>query len=777
MSQDRKLIGWAAYFFYLSLNVLNLLYLIRFQLLALFLVISLRVVIFNWGIGSSFVAGMFDLPTFWNVFWFSFFSYMLTWTAITLLKLTLRYTDMRFQVGKRIDLSFTKWRLYNRLLFFTGCLAPIVLFTGIWLVDGGMYQIAGAIAGAVVAFALLFLVDLAQLALRDSSKGKDMAEEDLLIPFTNRFYKGAADYEPKAKVLNMGFIGWLERKLAKLPPNYGEGYISRKGNQVKILPGHIFSTVFFMVFLLLYIGGFIFWYYGYTPGHSAFNNLNLGVTSISYVMILLTLLCSLLSGFAFFFDRYRIPTLLIVALILYCANLQHKYDVRDVAENKILSPAELLEKKQNHPYIILIATNGGGIQAAAWTTQVLSGLIKECKRIDASDAGCEKAITLISSVSGGSVGTMFFVNGYDHDGKLTTERMDQIVELSKASSLDYVAGGLVYADFVRNLRIFNIIDFQDRGLALERSWRDNTKEIFKSDPDAVKGLEGYFSDWREQAREGKRPAVIFNSTTVETGSRAIFSTTDIERPDDGSSQSLPCDHGHKILFRGWDSFYRVFPKKDIKVTAAARLSASFPFVSPTANMKGGNPETLEGRHFVDGGYHENYGVASLLDWLDEGLCLGPAKPPKILIIQIVADHVFAEKEAENLGSGWFEQTLTPAGTMLSVRGTVQLARNESELKLFLRYWRDKKGIEIEKVVFEYVPKDDEYLRDSKQGEGIKEKGESELAPLSWHLTPGQKANIQKVWKRACNEGDGNKEALEAFRSFINPNVQTAPICE
>lgn len=727
------------------LNFLQLLYLIRFQLLMLLLITFARFLIFNFGAGKDFLMGLFDLPRFWNLFWFAFFSFMLSLTVMALIVVTITHGEERFQIEYGAKLEFIKSKCFQKILFVVGFICPLPLFTGVfWLGDSRLYwQIGGAVAGLGAV---------------------------ILVLFAAKFFAGRRD----KKGWRASLTARVGNLLKRIPPEYGKGYLERKDDTVSFYPEHVYSFAVTFVFLCFYVTGFILWNLVYTPSAYQVNRFTFGVTSISYVMILLTLLCSLFSGFAFLFDRYRIPTLIVVAVILFFAQLNHTFDVRPLENNQALAPAEMLEKKRDHPYIILVAANGGGIQAAAWTTKVLKELVNECKKLDARENGCENSITLISSVSGGSVGTMFFVNSYDDTGHLSEDRLNKTVALAEESSLDHVAGGLVYADFVRNIRIFDYISSQDRGGALERSWLDNVKKTFPGDAQVIDGLNGYLSSWREDARTGKRPAVIFNSTVVETGDRFLFSTSDIWRPEkENSVESLPCDNKHKTLFRGWDRFYNFSAekdlKRDIKITAAARLSASFPFVSPAASMKA-LPEntpreksnwekTLEGRHFVDGGYHENYGIASLLDWLDEGLCLNQTALPKILIVQIVGDHVFYEKKAESVGSGWFEQTMAPAQTMLGVRGTVQLARNESELKLFLRYWKGK-NISIEKTVFEYVPEKD-----------------NEMAPLSWHLTPDQKDNINSVWKRACNPGDKNNEALKAFRQFIAPGIESISVCQ
>ena len=55
----------------------------------------------------------------------------------------------------------------------------------------------------------------------------------------------------------------------------------------------------------------------------------------------------------------------------------------------------------------MVTAAGGGIQAAAWTAQVLTGL-DEIYGKEFSDS-----IGVVSSVSGGSVGAMFFLDRWD----------------------------------------------------------------------------------------------------------------------------------------------------------------------------------------------------------------------------------------------------------------------------------------------------------------------------------------------------------------------------
>src|SRR5262249_41756351 len=158
------------------------------------------------------------------------------------------------------------------------------------------------------------------------------------------------------------------------------------------------------------------------------------------------------------------------------------------------------------------------------------------------------------------------------------------------------------------------------------------------------------------------PAFIFNSTWVETGLPVAISTTQFPNKTAGGQNTM-----------GINGFREFYPNFDIRVSTAARLSASFPYVSPASRF-GGSPITFPDRHLVDGGYFDNFGIYSLLAWLKEALH-GPgavAAPPKeILIIQIRSfpdgEIPTAENHAGRSQTGWFAQSLFPLQTVLHTR--------------------------------------------------------------------------------------------------------------
>jgi hypothetical protein len=149
---------------------------------------------------------------------------------------------------------------------------------------------------------------------------------------------------------------------------------------------------------------------------------------------------------------------------------------------------------------------------------------------------------------------------------------------------------------------------------------------------------------------GALPAVIFNSTIVETGEPLAFSTAPC-RACRSKDRLATC-----AVFQDFSSLYE---GADIAITTAVRLSSTFPFISPAprplraASLPDGKPLAGGQRraagvdggtmnlHLADGGYCDNSGVAALVQWLHNGLSDladgDSAKLPKeILVIRINA---------------------------------------------------------------------------------------------------------------------------------------------
>jgi hypothetical protein len=89
-------------------------------------------------------------------------------------------------------------------------------------------------------------------------------------------------------------------------------------------------------------------------------------------------------------------------------------------------------------------------------------------------------------------------------------------------------------------------------------------------------------------------------------------------------------------------------------------------------------------HVVDGGHYDNYGISSLVEWLDYALKRSQGQMKKVLVVQIRGAMPEALKAQNN--RGWFYQAFAPIATLLHVRDTGQLSHNHIEIDLLQQVW-------------------------------------------------------------------------------------------
>lgn len=426
------------------------------------------------------------------------------------------------------------------------------------------------------------------------------------------------------------------------------------------------------------------------------------VPTLAWVVFLILLACWLLSGLTFWMDARRIPVLIpLTVLMVLCAYLFPRSDhVFPVWANSRVDGALAKDLLRGHDKIIVVAASGGGIQAAAWSARIVQELSKEVPDFP-------KHVRLVSGVSGGSVGLMYFVAAYEN-GNLPPAG-DTLFQLAAAPSLDYVAWGLAFPDFFRAW-IPIAPSHIDRAWALRQAWSRY------AEAPQLRGAK--LSQWAEDAKRNTRPAVSFNATIAETGSRYLLSTF---RPE----QTLT---GRKDITS--------YPEKpyDLEVVTAASLSAAFPYVSPASRPE---PEEYEAAgHVVDGGYYDNFGIATAIDFLREGLPQD-AKGKHVFLLHIEAGK-FGEKSVRKHEWGTMFQLLAPPKGLLGVWDTGMRSRNDADIAL-LKEVIERRGGTFASRRVDFTEED---------------------TPTSWYLT---KDDIRKL----CTAWDLRKSAtVQAMQAFL-----------
>jgi hypothetical protein len=522
-------------------------------------------------------------------------------------------------------------------------------------------------------------------------------------------------------VLVTDFLFAALRRIVRLTP---AGFVDATG---RMWARHAFAVLQVVLSFVFYIALFVLkmnWIY-IGAGQPR-------IPTLCLVLVLGMLACWALTGLTFLLDRFRVP--LLSALVAYGTVMSvfpwndHFFQtVNRPAPQAGLGADAVLKQRSERPAIV-IAAAGGGIQAAAWTARVIDGL----QRDSASCRGdFDEALVAVSAVSGGSVGAMYIVDAYA-GGRIDAAAAATGVKAAEASSLDDVAWGLTYPDLVWTVApflkpLYPPFLVRDRGSALENAWK-------RSDSLTRATLDGWRADVAAQPRV--RPAVLFNATVSESGERMLFATTTLGPP--------PPNGGRR-------EFARDFPDRDVPVTTAARLSATFPYVSPAARVD--RHAGLDDQyHYVDGGYYDNYGTATMIEWLDDGLSrLGTAMPSRVLLIEI-RSFPNADPASPNGARGWTADTLQPLTTLYAVRGAGQDAHSRLNVHLL----EDDYGGELIHHVQIVFPA------------RILEDQDDAAPPLSWHLTPADRGRLLDAWD---NDPDVRQARLRVL-DFLGENDGT-----
>jgi hypothetical protein len=537
------------------------------------------------------------------------------------------------------------------------------------------------------------------------------------------------------------------------------------------------------------------------------------------VLVLLSLLALMVCGIAFLLDRIHIPVVLAtIVLVLACHMVtallylipglnhsarfrgfsDHYFEVLDLQHApNLVTPAEVLKRRACEQGtamlpcpIILVSATGGGIHAAAWTTQMLTELEEAFQKapvLAQKGYTFHNNVALFSTVSGGSVGLLPFLNEYYADEPFApqqwADRKERMFTASSCSSLEAVAWGLEYRDFDTLLTPWMSGLFSpkwDRSFALEAGFHRHLfdapcKPLNRADrelPTAKLPLTkqektlGDFADglrdWVDHHNERTVryvPAFSMNTTAAETGGRFLFSDYHVVPNVTADAGVAPAED---FLTAFGARPRKKFLHPNIRLSTAARLSATFPYVSSAArsDQMTDDAGTL---HFVDGGYYDNDGIATLVEFLLAGQSVLSSTPPSeegshnipILLIEIrdgsdLDAKVSPEDQAnephkpgEKPPFAWSasEQLAGPLVAFWSAGHEAVSRRNRRELEVLMNL------LASNHVVFKHIVLDYKNKEDSDEGTTKAPKGSAK--PLSWFLTPLQVARIRNAKARVA----------------------------
>ena len=429
---------------------------------------------------------------------------------------------------------------------------------------------------------------------------------------------------------------------------------------------------------------------------------------------------------------------------------------------------------QRRPLVVICAS-GGGIRAAVWAAEVEAQL-EELLPDFAYDT------RLITGASGGMLGSAYYVAtlkpptsasaattsapspgdstastpansaGRWHHSVTREQMRDQLA----TDSLSPAVRAMIFRDVP--FLFLPFVNRAHRGRVLEWAWQANTNGILRQTLASLRGGE----------REGWRPSLLFSPMLVEDGRRLLISNLDLDFLTVAQTPRIitGADDTNTVVATGRASFAsrsayefgRMFPAAmpNFKLVTAARMSASFPFVSPAGILP-----TAPRRRVVDAGYYDNYGVSLAADWLrhylDDENARGwlNRRASGVLLIQIRdSENGFARNATalpatpDSVRSRAMEEISSPPDALLAARDSVSMFRNDAKLQ-----WLHEEFVRR-------VDDPDYFVVASFEFRGI--------ASLSWYMTSHEK---QQIAEHAKKEVD--PERLARLRQWWDQRTHSA----
>lgn len=478
--------------------------------------------------------------------------------------------------------------------------------------------------------------------------------------------------------------------------------------------------------------------------------------TLLYALVIIWVITQVIGYLIYHFDRsskqsnnFRWPAILLLIIFSACGyaafGVDHYFQLKDSEEiitqdNYPQDFKEAMAKRfakqgDGDKTLVVVAASGGGIQASGWTAQVLAGLQDEIGE------RFTQSIGIISSASGGSVGTMFYLDNINKEGILSDPQA--MCENATDDWLDSVGWGLAFPDLVRviGFPFVNRDQYIDRGYALEKDWERklNSSQLT-------------LDDWYNRILDGEIPIPVFNSTLVENGRRFLISPMKFlprqmsDYLEAKPNLNLPKALDFRTLYNcGKPDEFKVC---NLDIMTAARLSATFPYVSPMARndreneiaITIKNPQTnkdekvisVQNYHMADGGYFDNAGAFTAIEWLNNFLKYKDQSLniTKVILLQINAFPEEPIKLQQQGDKGFATVLLGPLTALNGVRNSTQIERNIQAEDLLIDNLAQK--IKIKRFDISFPKKDPE--------------GNLYNQPLSWRLTQQQKENLINAWK-------------------------------
>jgi hypothetical protein len=358
----------------------------------------------------------------------------------------------------------------------------------------------------------------------------------------------------------------------------------------------------------------------------------------------------------------------------------NKASVRDYFIQWVKDRDTIIRKSQEFP-VYFVLSDGGASRSGYWVASVLG------KLEDTSNHDFSKHLFCLSGASGGSVGNAAFYtllkNAADRPDKSLPNNQPFYQagkEYLRSDFLTYTLSRMLGHDFFVAMFPFNTKGDRAKALtdALEQAPKDSV--LLKNQLQVPMSELAIYKN----KVTTKLPILCVNTTRMQDGAPAVISTIQID----------PLTFNNRV-----DVLARLNNGRDMKLSTAVVLGASFPYISPAGRIDGlkflsAGPTEFP-FYFVDGGYVDNSGAGVVhemiikLNSLRDSICRSNTDTilrSNCKKISFYVMHISNGPEGDVLlkkVNPFVNDLAAPIQTLMGAYG-VQTSINDSRLKNYLQ---------------------------------------------------------------------------------------------
>ncbi|WP_460571145.1 patatin-like phospholipase family protein [Flaviaesturariibacter terrae] len=500
---------------------------------------------------------------------------------------------------------------------------------------------------------------------------------------------------------------------------------------VKIFKRHHFAAVLCMVIAYLFLIVI-----AYFLDMRAFQ-----LPAAASLLLFMAILIGVSGAFAYFFQSWSVPALLIFLLVLNVLYQKGWIDPRNRAYgldykssgrptytqqslDSLANPADVAKDKKNmelildrwkarqgedKPLLVLITTSGGGTRSATFTLNVL-------QHLDSLTHDSIMAKTfLITGASGGMIGATYYRELYRRKLHLPALNLhaqmwvDDIAE----DLLNPTFTSFVLRDLFAPQQKFNVGSYtylKDRGYSFELALNHNTRGF----------LNQHLRDYIKDESEARIPLMFFHNVITRDAKKLLVSTQPLRFMMSPPSDTLLPPSPDAVDFV---SFFRNQDPYNLRILTALRMNATFPVVLPNVLLP-----TEPAIDVMDGGLRDNYGVETALRFLSSMHGWIEKNTRGALLIQV----------RDRMDGGWENPYDAATMTETAVKPFFLLQHNWYKMMDYAQgdmaaYYLGTSRFPVHRVSFQYIP----------------DKQENKAA-LNFHLTRREKMDIESSIGSAAN---------------------------